>query len=369
MRLNRIHLEEDAGKAIHDRGDATLVDLNRAGVPLIEAVTEPDLRSSAEAYEFLTAFKEILQFAGVSDCDMEKGSLRCDVNVSVHRPGTPLGTKVELKNLNSFRNVELATEHEITRQIRACETGDAAELPRAETRLFDPATGTTRPMRSKEEADDYRYFPEPDLPPAPADAALVAAQRALLPELPAARRARWSRELGLSDYDAGVLSGSRAVADFFEGTARASGDAKEAANWVANDVLGALADPELPGSTLDELALTPEGLAGLLGLVRAGTIHRGAARTVLRRMLETGRDAPALVRELGLEQISDEGELEAWCRAAVAGAPRAVAEVRAGKEKALGALVGPVMKASGGRANPGQVRTILLRLVQEEREA
>ena len=365
VRLVRIHLEEDAGKAIHDRGELTLVDLNRAGVPLVESVTEPDLAGAAEAHEYLTALKEILQYAGVSDCDMEKGSLRCDVNVSVRHPGEALRTKVEVKNLNSFRHVEAAIEHEVARQIAAYESGDEARHPVQETRLYDPGRDETRPMRGKEDAHDYRYFPEPDLPPVPVPEAFLEEQRRALPELPAARRRRYREEHGLSEYDAGVLTGSREVADFFEETARLTGDPKLAANWVSNEVLRALADPALEAAAIDELRLTTRGLADALALLSAGQVHGNGARTLVRAMLETGRGAAELVTELGLEQVSDEGELERWCREALAGKENVVADVRAGKLKALGALVGPVMKASRGKANPRRVQEILLRLVQE----
>ncbi|MCZ6598557.1 MAG: Asp-tRNA(Asn)/Glu-tRNA(Gln) amidotransferase subunit GatB [Planctomycetota bacterium] len=366
VRLTRIHLEEDAGKSIHDRGDTTLVDLNRAGIPLIESVTEADIRSSEEAHEYLTALKEILEYAGVSNCDMEKGSLRCDVNVSVHRPDEPFGTRVELKNLNSFRHVREAIEHEIARQVEACESGDPERFPVQETRLYDPGTGSTRVMRSKEDAHDYRYFPEPDLPPLVVDDALLERARAAVPELPRRRRERFVLELGLSEYDAGVLTGSRAIADFFEETAGLCGDAKQAANWVANDVLGALGDDEVPGSRLEELTITPTALAELVALVAAGTVHRKAARQVLRGMLVSGKDAPTLVAELGLEQVSDRAELEGWVREALAGRDRVIADVKAGKVKALGAIVGAVMKASGGRADPKAVQEIALRIVGEE---
>ncbi|HKX45720.1 MAG TPA: Asp-tRNA(Asn)/Glu-tRNA(Gln) amidotransferase subunit GatB, partial [Planctomycetota bacterium] len=293
VRLTRIHLEEDAGKAIHDRGDGTLVDLNRAGVPLIESVTEADIRSAEEAHEYLTALKAILQYAGVSDCDMEKGSLRCDVNVSVHEPGTPWNTKVELKNLNSFRHVRDAVEHEVARQIELYESGDRARFPVQETRTWDAERGSSRTMRTKEDAQDYRYFPEPDLPPLHVTRELLDAQRALLPELPAARRERYQRELGLSAYDAGVLTATRDVAEFFEAAARLSGAPKEAANWVSNEVLRALSDPSFPARTVAELKVGPQGVADVIALVAAGTIHNNAGRDVLRALLERGGEAAA----------------------------------------------------------------------------
>jgi aspartyl-tRNA(Asn)/glutamyl-tRNA(Gln) amidotransferase subunit B len=365
VRLHRIHLEEDAGKAIHDQGATTLVDLNRAGVPLIEAVTEADLSSSREAHEYLTALKEVLQFAGASDCDMEKGSLRCDVNVSVRPAGEPWRTRVEIKNVNSFKNVKDAIEHEIRRQIEAYEAGDPARAVVQETRLYDATSATTRPMRSKEDAHDYRYFPEPDLPPVTIDAAFLEAERAALPALAAARRTRYRAELGLSAYDAGVLTESPAVSDFFEAVVRESHNAKAAANWVQNEVLRALGDPEIPGRSLAELHITAAGLAELIALTERGAISKTAGRTVLREMLKAGRSAGAVVHSLGLEQVSDGAQLEAWCRAALAGKEAAIADVRAGRLKALGALIGPVMKASGGKANPQVVQDLFLKIIRE----
>ena len=363
VRLVRIHVEEDAGKAVHD-ADATLVDLNRAGVPLIESVTEPDLRSAEEAYEFLNAFRDVLRFAGVGDCDMEKGSLRCDVNVSVRPEGEPLRAKVEVKNLNSFRNVQAAIEVEAARQIAAYEAGDPAGLPRQETRLFDPDRGQTRVMRTKEDADDYRYFPDPDLPPLVVEPALVARQRGMLPELPAARRARYVSELGLSEYDAGVLTADREVADFFEAVARAA-DPKQAANWVSNEVLRALGDDSVAAGGFDELPVLPSELATLIGLVAEGTLSNNAAKKVFARMVESGGDPRALVEELGLSQITDVAAIEGWCREALAEKPAVAEAVRGGNEKALGACFGPVMRNSGGRADPALVRETLLRLIRE----
>jgi len=357
IRLVRIHMEEDAGKAIHDRGPHTRVDLNRAGVPLIEIVSAPELTSAAEAQAYLAALKEALQYAGVSECDMEKGSLRCDVNVSLHRPGTPLGTRVELKNLNSFKNVGAALEHERARQERLLEAGQRV---RQETRLFDAERGETRAMRSKEDEEDYRYFPEPDLPPVVLAPAELERERADLAEAPAARRARWQAELGLSAYDAGVLSASRELADFFEESARLSARPKETANWIANDVLA-----ELGLRSLAELGLTPARLAELVGLAADGTLSKAGAREVLRALATSAESPRALVERLGLAQVADDGALLDWCRAAIAGNARAAGAVKAGEEKALGALVGAVMKASGGRAHPQRARETLVRLIRE----
>ncbi len=356
IRLKRIHIEEDAGKAIHERGAHTLVDLNRAGVPLIEIVSEADLTSAAEAHEYLTRLKEMLQFAAVSECDMEKGSLRCDVNVSVHRAGTPWGTRVELKNLNSFKNVSAALEHEVARQRACLEAGGRVQQ---ETRLWDVQRAESRPMRSKEDEHDYRYFPEPDLPPLVLDEAEIERERAFLPELPQARRTRWQREFGLSAYDAGVLCATRDLADYFEQCARLSGTPKEAANWIANDLAAALS------RRTSECRPNPARFAELLALVADGTLSKAGGRAVLEAMLERDEPPAELVRVLGLAQVSDGDEIRGWCRSALVGAERAVADVRAGEQKALGALIGRVMKASSGRANPAQVRALLLALIQE----
>jgi aspartyl-tRNA(Asn)/glutamyl-tRNA(Gln) amidotransferase subunit B len=366
VRLTRIHLEEDAGKAIHDRGDMTLVDLNRAGVPLIESVTEADMQTSDEAYEYLTTLKEVLQYVGASDCDMEKGSLRCDVNVSVHPEGEGWRTKVELKNLNSFKNVKDAIEHEIARQIEAYESGDKSKFPVQETRLYDATTQTTRTMRSKEDAHDYRYFPEPDLVPFHIDAPFIERQRSTIPELAAARRARYQRDFGLSAYDAGVITGSRALADFFEVVVKLSGNAKETANWITNGVLANLSDPTIAAKTVDELPFRPHDLAALVKLVEERTIHNNVGRTVLRTMFETGKSPRDIVKEQGLEQVNDEGQLEKWCREALVGKDKVIADVKEGKTKAVAALMGPVMKASKGSANPQKVQEILLRIIQTE---
>lgn len=363
VRLNRIHIEEDAGKSIHDQGEMTLVDLNRAGVPLIESVTEADLDNAEDAVAYLAALREILIYVGASSADMEKGELRCDVNVSVHPLGEPWRTKVEIKNLNSFSNVALSIEHEIPRQIAAWESGDPLLEPVQETRLFDVNSGCTRSMRRKEGEADYRYFPEPDLPPILAPEVSVNEIRSRLPELPAARRERYQTRLGLSAYDAGVLTAARDVADFFEASARLSGKPKDAANWISNEILRALADDEFEAQAIDELPIKPFDLSALIGLVRAGTIHSSAGRKVLREMMKSGKAAGELVIELGLEQVQDEGALQAWCSEALAARPEVAEQVRAGKQKAVGSLVGAVMQASAGKANPGRVREILLGLI------
>ena len=361
IQLTRIHLEDDAGKAIHDRGPDTLVDLNRAGIPLIESVTEPELASADEAFEYLTLLKEIFQYIGASDCDMEKGSLRCDVNISVRHEGEELRTKVELKNLNSFRNVKAAIDYEIARQIEAWESGDESKYPVQETRLFDPNRGVTRTMRAKEDAHDYRYFPDPDLPVIRVEAAWLEAIRSSLPELPALRRERYAAEFGLSEYDASVLASEREVSDFFEAAVTGTDQVKETANWITNELLGAR-NERGPETELAELGVTPAMLAEMVSLIAAGKLSKAAGRKVLAAMVETGKSAPVLVEELGLEQVQDTAQLEAWCRAALVGQEQAIADLREGKQKAVGALIGQVMKASGGKADPSQARKLLLEL-------
>lgn len=360
VRFVRLHLEEDAGKAVH-QGGATLVDLNRAGVPLVESVTEPDMTSADEAHEFLTRFKERMRWIGVSDCDMEKGSLRCDVNISVRRAGEPLRAKVELKNLNSFRFVKDAIEVEAARQIATYEAGGEVHQ---ETRLWDPDARETRVMRSKEDALDYRYFPEPDLPPVAVDGAFVERERHALPELPDARRARYVEELGLSEYDAGVLCGERAVADWFEMAARLSGRPKETANWVSNGVLRALGDDDVEAGSIDELAIKPQDVADLIAAIDAGRINKTSARDVLRHMIAKDRGVRDAIEDLGLKAV-DASELEAWCREALVGRDEVVRDVQAGKQKAIGALIGPVMQKSRGQADAQAVRATLLRLIEE----
>jgi aspartyl-tRNA(Asn)/glutamyl-tRNA(Gln) amidotransferase subunit B len=366
VRLERIHLEEDAGKSIHDQGDATLVDLNRAGVPLIESVTHADLDTPEEAVQYLQALREILVYTGASTADMEKGELRCDVNVSVHPAGEPWRTKVEIKNLNSFAHVAAAIEHEVPRQVVGWESGDPELEPCQETRLFDAERGVTRTMRRKEGEADYRYFPDPDLPPVTVSPARLEELRTRLPELAAARRERYQRELGLSAYDAGVLTASRDVADFFEAAARLSGEPKEAANWVSNEVLRCLGDADFEATTIDELPVRPFDLADLIGLVKEGALSSSGARQVLREMLREGGPAGAVVERLGLRQVRDEGQLEAWCAEALAARPEVAEQVRGGNEKAVGALMGLVMKASGGKADPQLARELLLRLIGTE---
>lgn len=362
VRLTRIHLEEDAGKAIHDRGDMTLVDLNRAGVPLIESVTEADVESAAEAVEYLTSLKEILQYCGASECDMEKGSLRCDVNISVRPASEPWRTKVEIKNLNSFRFVGAAIEHEIVRQVDAYENGDKIVQ---ETRLWDPNRNVTRTMRSKESAHDYRYFAEPDLPPIHVSQAFIEHERTLLPELPSARRARYETLFGLSAKDARNLTAERVVADFFEAAVRLSDKPKECSNWIQNELFKMVGDPEVGAARFEELQLKPFDLVSVLELVDKGSIATSAGRTLLRAMAKTGKTAKVLVQELGLAQVLDTTAIERWCREALVGKDKVVADVKAGNPNAINALLGAVMKASAGKANAQAVRETLERIIAQ----
>ena len=357
--IQRLHLEEDVGKLLHEgtlaTAQASLVDFNRSGVPLMETVSKPDLRSPEEAAAYLRAFRAVLVYLGVCDGNMEEGSLRCDANVSLRPRGSAgLGTKVEIKNLNSFRNVQRALEYEVQRQAQALEAGERIVQ---ETRLWDADRGQTRSMRSKEYAHDYRYFPEPDLVPLQIDRAWVDAIRRDLPELPRARRRRFVAQHGLPPYDAGVLTQSRALADYFEAAVRAFPQPKLVSNWIMSELLRAL-----PGD--DERAIagapvTPERLAGLLGLVQDGTISGRIAKDVFERMLRTGQDAPTIVAREGLTQVADEAALAAVVDRVLAQNPRAVADYRGGKTAAAKALVGQVMKATGGKANPGIVNRLL----------
>ena len=365
IRLNRIHMEEDAGKTMHTK-EGSLVDLNRTGVPLIESVTEADLCSPEDAYEYLTRFREVLQFAGVSSADMEKGELRCDVNISVRPEGEEgLRTKVEVKNLNSFRHVQSSLLYEIQRQINAYE-GEGAGAIQQETRLYDPDLEETRMMRIKEGESDYRYFPCPDLPVLTISEELVQEQRLLLPELPNDRRARYTLELGLSEYDAGVLTGSRSTADYFEEAATACGDPKAASNWISNELLRALGDDEIAARSLAELNLPPSGLAEIIKRSAAGELHSKAAKEVLRECLKDDVSVEAAIKKLGFDEAVDTKQLESWCRDALSANPEVAEEVRAGKDKALGACIGPVMKAAGGKADPKQIREILKALIETE---
>jgi aspartyl-tRNA(Asn)/glutamyl-tRNA(Gln) amidotransferase subunit B len=353
--ITRIHLEEDVAKNTHFGGWSG-VDFNRAGVPLMEIVSEPDLRSPEEAFAYLVALKQILEYADVSNCNLEEGNVRCDVNCSVRPAGAAaFGVKTELKNLNTFKGVLNALHVESARQIVVLRDGGTI---RQETRRWDVETGCTTAMRSKEYAHDYRYFPEPDLMPVALDAAQVAAWRAELPELPAARRARFVAAYGLPAYDAGVLVADRRVADFFEAAARASEHPKAVSNWMMTETLRLLSEHEMP---LDRTRLTPEGLAGLVRLVDAGTVSATAAKEVFAVLFAEGGDPAEIVRRKGLAQVSDTGELEAFVDRVIGAQEKSVADYRAGRTQALQFLVGQVMRLSKGTANPQRVRDLLQR--------
>lgn len=353
--ITRLHVEEDAGKSLHDRYPGkTAVDLNRAGTPLAEIVSGPDLRSPAEARAYLTALKQVLVYAGVSDCSMEKGTLRVDANLSIRRAGDPkLGTKTEIKNMNSFANVERALTAERERQVALLESGGKVEQV---TLLFNAATGTVKPTRSKEESHDYRYFPDPDLPPLVLDAAFIEEQRRALPELPEARRARLAAEYGLSAYHAQELTGERAVADYFEETVRSGTDAKAAVGWVLGDVIAAF-------NADGRFAVSPARLAELVSAIADGTVSNQAAKQVFAALAAPG--TAGTVREvansLGLVQVQDTGALEGWVDEVLAAHPSEVARFRGGEAKLIGFFVGQVMKKSGGKADPKGVTPILQR--------
>ncbi|MDE0334544.1 MAG: Asp-tRNA(Asn)/Glu-tRNA(Gln) amidotransferase subunit GatB, partial [Defluviicoccus sp.] len=353
VRILRLHLEQDAGKSLHDRDPRkTWVDLNRAGVALMEIVTEPDMRSPEEAAAFMAKLRSILRYLGTCDGNMQEGSLRADVNVSVRRPGGKLGTRCEIKNLNSIRFIRQAATYEAKRQIEVIEGGGIVEQ---ETRLFDPDRGVTRSMRTKEEEHDYRYFPDPDLMPLELTRDYVDRIRGSLPELPDAKKARFVGELGLSEDDADVLVADRDNAQYFEAVAEGR-DAKAAANWVIHDLFGAL---NRSGLAIGDAPVGAADLGGLIDLIAVGTISGRIAKDVFQAMFETGRDARSIVAERGLEQVSDTGEIEAVVDAILAEREDMVAEYRAGKTKLLGFFVGQVMKATGGKANPQTVNEIL----------
>ncbi|HLI22505.1 MAG TPA: Asp-tRNA(Asn)/Glu-tRNA(Gln) amidotransferase subunit GatB [Stellaceae bacterium] len=351
--ITRLHLEQDAGKSLHDQhATQTYVDLNRAGVALMEIVSEPDLRSAEEAGAYVKKLRSILRYLGTCDGNMEEGSLRCDCNVSVRKPGAPYGTRCEIKNVNSIRFVMQAIDYEARRQIEVIEDGGTI---RQETRLFDSGRGVTRPMRSKEEAHDYRYFPDPDLLPLELDPAWVEELKRDLPELPDAKRARFVSAYKLSPYEAGVLVDERASADYFEAVAKGR-DAKLACNWVMGDLFGAL---NKRGIDIAQSPVKAGDLGALLDLISDNTISGRIAKDVFAEMMESGKSASAIVEEKGLRQVTDTGAIEAAVDAVLAKEQASVADYRAGKTKLLGFFVGQVMKATGGKANPGLVNELL----------
>ncbi|HYC21569.1 MAG TPA: Asp-tRNA(Asn)/Glu-tRNA(Gln) amidotransferase subunit GatB [Candidatus Bathyarchaeia archaeon] len=359
VRLTRIHMEEDAGKNIHDaHDDHSLVDLNRAGVPLLEIVSEPDIASPAEAAAYLRNLRAILQYLGVCDGNMEEGSMRCDANVSVRKHGADkLGTRAEIKNMNSFRNVERAIDSEIRRQIALLESGSRVVQ---ETRLWDAERGQTFPMRSKEEANDYRYFPEPDLLPLRVDRSWIEELRAQLPELPEARRARFVSQYGLPAYDAEVLTARRDVADYFEAAVAAHANPKALSNWVMGDILRLVRERNLDEQlVIEKWPVQPADLGALVALIDDQTISGKIAKTVFDEMVETGAAPGTIVERRGLTQLTDDGAIAAAIDGVIAQNASKVEEYRAGKDRLFGFFVGQVMKATGGKANPQKLNEIL----------
>jgi aspartyl-tRNA(Asn)/glutamyl-tRNA(Gln) amidotransferase subunit B len=356
--ITRAHLEEDAGKSLHEEFQAqTGIDLNRAGTPLLEIVSEPDMRSAKEAVAYLKKVHTLVRYLEICDGNMQEGSFRCDANVSVRQAGADkFGTRCEIKNLNSFRYIEKAINYEVARQIEVIEGGGKI---RQETRLYDPDRGETRALRSKEEANDYRYFPDPDLLPVVLDEAFVAAVRATLPELPDQKARRYLEKFGLSLYDAGVLTASREMADYYEAVvAGVAGHEKLAANWVMGELSGAL---NKDGIEVTQSRIDARSLAGLLTRIADETISGKIAKEVFEQMWAEGRDADAIIEAKGLRQITDSGAIEKTIDEVMAANPRQLADYRSGKDKLFGFFVGQVMKVTGGKANPAQVNELLKR--------
>jgi aspartyl-tRNA(Asn)/glutamyl-tRNA(Gln) amidotransferase subunit B len=359
--ITRIHLEEDAGKNLHQaESGASLVDLNRAGTPLMEIVSEPDIRTPEEASEYLKKLRSILRYIEVSDADMEKGNFRCDANVSIRPAGSAeFGTRAEIKNVNSFKFVQKAIEYEIKRQAQVLDDGGRVVQ---ETRLFDSTKGVTFSMRSKEEAHDYRYFPEPDLVPVVVSKDTVENIRRTIPELPDAKRERFAREYGLPEYDADMLTQSRALADYFESAAKLSGQPKVVSNWMMGELMRLL---NADSREIEACPLTPERLAGMVKMIDGGVISTKIAKTVFEEMYQTGKDAETVVREKGLVQVSDTGAIEQIIGEVIKANPAQHADYKAGKEKLFGFFVGQVMKASKGKANPELVNQLLKKKLME----
>lgn len=353
--ITRIHMEEDAGKNVHEgAGGYSFVDLNRTGVPLMEIVSEPDIRSPREAAEYMKKLRAVVRYLGVCDGNLEQGSLRCDANVSVRPVGqAEFGTRAEVKNINSFKNVEKAIEYEIKRQIGVVEDGGKVVQ---ETRLWDANKGITESMRSKEEAHDYRYFPDPDLVPIAVERTWVDEIERSLPELPDARSARFVSEYGLPAYDADLIVSERAFADWFEDAVKAGGQPKAVSNWMMGDLTKMLNDDN---RSIEDCPLNPGQLAGMLRLLDSGTISGKIAKTVFDEMYKTGKDAETIVKEKGLVQISDESEIEKVIDELIARSPKEVERYKAGEEKLLGFFVGQVMKTMKGKANPQMLNEIL----------
>ena len=353
--VTRVHMEEDAGKSLHDRfHGVTAIDLNRAGVPLIEIVSEPDMRSAAEAGAYLRALKQILEYMDVSDVSMEEGSLRVDANVSARKRGdTKLGQKTEVKNMNSFSGVERALEVEFARQCAVLDAGGKVEQ---QTMLWDASVQQVRPARAKEGSHDYRYFPEPDLPPLVIDAAAIESTRKNLPELPAARRERFARDYQLGEYDVEVLTASSSLAAYFEQVARVNGDGKAAANWVMGEVLAAL---KSSGQDISRFSVRPDELAALLGMVKAGTVTHTAAKQIFAAMVSSGGTPADIARREGLLKVTDDDALRRWLEEVIAENPKEAERFAAGEKKLQGVLIGAVMKKSKGSADPKKLAQLL----------
>ena len=356
VRITRAHLEEDAGKSIHGESQGvTGVDLNRAGTPLLEIVSEPDMRSAAEAVAYAKTLHSLVRWIGICDGNMQEGSFRCDVNVSVRRPGEPLGTRREIKNLNSFKFMQQAIDYEVQWQIDTLENG--GKIHQA-TVLFDPEKGSTHAMRSKEEAHDYRYFPDPDLLPLDITPAMLAQARASLPELPQSKRERYMSDLGLSAYDASILTASREMANYFEDCIAATGknNSKMCANWLIGEVSAQL---NRDGLDMTQCPITPQQLGGMLKRIADGTISNAGGKEVFRAIWSEGGDADTIIEAKGLKQVSDTGAIEKIVDEIIAANPAQVAEYRSGKDKVFGFFVGLAMKASKGKANPAQLNEVL----------
>ncbi len=353
IRVNRIHLEQDAGKSIHDQHpEYSLIDLNRSGIALMEIVSEPDIRSPYEAAEYVKKLRSILRYVGSCDGNMDQGSMRCDANISVRKPGAEFGTRCEIKNVNSVKNIVKAIEYEAYRQVEILESGGKIDQ---ETRLFDANTGETRTMRSKEDANDYRYFPDPDLLPVVVEDELIEKMRGELPELPDEKIARYVSDLGLSNYDAEVLVATEETAKYFEEACKGT-NAKTVANWITSELFGRLNKHSIP---LDECKIKPEMIKEMVALIEDGTISGKIAKTVFEEMFESGKGASVIVEEKGLKQVSDRGSIEPIIDEIIAANPDSVEAYRGGKDKLFGFFVGQVMKKTGGKASPQMVNELL----------
>ncbi|HOO55707.1 MAG TPA: Asp-tRNA(Asn)/Glu-tRNA(Gln) amidotransferase subunit GatB [bacterium] len=363
IRIHRIHIEEDAGKLVHEAGGGSFVDYNRGGTPLMEIVSEADISSSEEAVAYLTNLRSILQYIGVCEGNMEKGEMRCEPNISVMPVGSDTwGTKAELKNLNSFKAVSRGIDYEISRQIELIEDGGAVVQ---ETRRWDDATQTTQTMRIKEQENDYRYFPDPDLVPVEIDEKWLDELRASITELPAHRKKRFIEELELPEYDAGVLTGAKELADYFEAVLSEFNDPKQVSNWIMTELMGQLNEKSL---AIGECKITAVDFAELLELIKKGTINARIGKDIFKEMFETGKSAKSIIEEKDLVQVSDEGELEGIIEDVISANEGPVEDFRNGKGKAIGFLVGQVMKKTGGKANPQVVNRILKQKIEMNRE-